>query len=168
MRESAGSGGRGCLRAAIAALLSAGLSTSAPNPSNAAPACFDPAAETFHAEAVDARSVRLADGRVLRLAGIEPFTLLLDEAGDAEEKLKRRLAELVADAELRVKIVADEPDRYGRLPALAAIGESLLQEKLAGEGLALAFTAGDPSPVSTACSRRSRRHGNGGAVSGRA
>jgi endonuclease YncB( thermonuclease family) len=146
LRKSAGGGGRGFLRGAMLSLLSAGLSASAPYPSSAAPACFNPAAGTFHAEAADARSVRLADGRVLRLAGIEPFTLLLDEAGDAEEKLKRRLAALVAGAELRVEIVDGEPDRYGRFPALAAIGDSLLQEKLAGEGLALAFAAGDPLP----------------------
>ena len=146
MSKSAGGGGRRFLRSAMVALLFAGLSAGAPNSSAAAPACFNPAAGTFHAEAVDARSVRLADGRVLRLAGIEPFTLLLDEAGDAEEKLKRRLAALVAGAELRVEIVAGEPDRYGRLPALAAIGGTLLQEKLAGEGLAVAFAAGDPLP----------------------
>ncbi len=140
----AGGRRRGALRLVL--LPAAALCLIATHLSQAAAACLDTTVEAGTAEAVDARSLRLDDGRVLRLAGIEPFTLLLGDAADAEETLESRLAELVSGAALSVEIVSGDADRYGRLPALVTIAGSLLQEKLAGEGLALGYAAGDPLP----------------------
>jgi endonuclease YncB( thermonuclease family) len=91
------------------------------------------------------RSVALQDGRVLRLAGIESFALLLPQGDEADAALQRRLQALVAGRDVHVKLVAETADRHGRLPALIAVGDGpLVQEVLAREGLAVAFAAGDP------------------------
>jgi hypothetical protein len=110
-----------------------------------ASACLDESFEAVVADAPDARSLTLADGRVLRLAGIEPFTLLLDEAEGVEEALFERPGALTTNATVRVALVSEAPDRHGRLPAFVAIGGVTLQERLAREGLAIAV-AGDALP----------------------
>ncbi len=112
-----------------------------------AAACLDGAEEDVReAEVVDARALRLADGRMLRIAGIEPFDLYRPELEEAEPRLRRRLSELTGAGPLAVKLVSGAPDRYGRLPALIEAGGALLQERLAGEGMAIAFASGDPLP----------------------
>jgi Staphylococcal nuclease homologue len=118
---------------------------SAGSPSLAA-GCLDATVGAQAASAADARSLKLDDGRVLRLSGIEPFTLLLGDTAGAENKLESRLSEFAAGKTLRVEIASEKPDRYGRLPALVTVAGSLLQETLTDEGLALAFAVGDPLP----------------------
>ncbi|MDQ3558838.1 MAG: thermonuclease family protein [Pseudomonadota bacterium] len=109
--------------------------------------CLAEAAETRVAAVIDARSVKLEDGRVLRLAGIETFALLLDSGDDAEATLRGRLETMLARAPLRVVLLTGRPDRHGRLSALVAAADgALVQEVLAREGLALAVAAGDPLP----------------------
>jgi endonuclease YncB( thermonuclease family) len=126
--------------------------------------CLDGAAAARAAQVVDARSLKLDDGRTLRLAGIEPFDLLRPDADEAEDMLRRRLAELAGGAPLLVQLAADETDRYGRYPALIAAGGALLQESLAGEGLAVAFAGGDALPCFQrilAAEENARRAGRG-------
>ncbi len=83
----------------------------------AAAGCLDATVEAQAASAVDARALKLDDGRVLRLAGVEPFTLLLGDAAGAEEQARkpacaaRRRRGAAASRSCRTK-----PDRYGRLP----------------------------------------------------
>jgi endonuclease YncB( thermonuclease family) len=110
------------------------------------PGCLEGTEEVRAAEVVDARALRLEDGRVLRIAGIEPFDLLRPELRDAEAVLRRRLAALAGEGPLSVQLAADAPDRYGRLPALVSAGGTTVQESLVGEGLAVAFAGGDPLP----------------------
>jgi endonuclease YncB( thermonuclease family) len=99
------------------------------------------------AEVVDARALGLADGRLLRIAGIEPFDLLDPKATDAGPRLRERLAQLVDGRDrLSVRLTSEEPDRYGQYPALIAAGSELLQESIAGEGLAVAYAGGSPLP----------------------
>jgi hypothetical protein len=111
------------------------------------------------------RSIALADGRVVRLAGIEPFSLLDPAADDAEAALAHRLTALIQDGPVRVRLLSDEPDRYGRLPALVAVGSSpSLQETIAGEGLAVAFATREPIPcfeAILAAEDEARRHWRG-------
>lgn len=128
-----------CLLLALAALASAFVPSGA-----SAEACLEGEVAARGANVDDARSVALQDKRVLRLAGIESFALLQDE--DAEAVLKRRLQALIAGVPLRVRLLSDKPDRYGRLPALIAAGDALVQEIVAREGLAIAFASGDPIP----------------------
>lgn len=93
----------------------------------------------------DARSLTLDDGRVLRIAGLEPFDLVDPGLEDAEAALRERVRELALGQPVLVRLAADE-DRYGRYPALIAAGGALLQEALASEGLAVAFAGGDALP----------------------
>ena len=112
---------------------------------------------------VDARALELGDGRVLRLAGIEPFDLLSAGGDQAAAELQGRLAELVKDAAVRIELLSQEPDRYGRLAALVWAGGELVQDVAAREGLALAFASGAALPcfekilAAEAEARRARR-----------
>jgi micrococcal nuclease len=135
------------LKAFLAAcgLMTLGAAAAAP-----ARACLGAAFEAPSAEVVDARSLRMADGRTLRLAGIEPFSLIAPDLEDAEEALKAALDRLAGDGPLRVTLLSEDADRYGRLPALIATGTgTLAQGELLRAGLALAFATGDPFPCFT-------------------
>lgn len=150
--------------AVLVALLVAGAAAAAIQETAEADAtCLGTTAEAIAAEVLDARSLRLEDGRVVRLAGIEPFGLLLPEPGDADAKLQRRLADLVSGATIRILLVSAEADRYGRLPAMIAVGGLLVQEKIAHDGLAIAFASGEPLPcfdrilAAEAAARRAHR-----------
>jgi hypothetical protein len=84
---------------------------------------------------------------VLRLAGIESFALLKDDGDAAESALRDRLQVLAAGQDVQVRILGDELDRYGRLSALVWLkGPQLLQEALAREGLAIAYSNAGPLP----------------------
>ena len=114
---------------------------------DAAEACLDEAILVEASGIADPRTVALADGRSLRLAGIEPIALLVTEMARAETALQDRLSALAGSGRaLHVRILSAEPDRYGRLPALIAVGDALLQETLLREGLAVAFPTGEPLP----------------------
>ena len=112
---------------------------------------------------VDARALELGDGRMLRLAGVEPFDLLSVGGDQAAAELQGRLAELVKDAAVRIEVLSQEPDRYGRLAALLWAGDELVQDVAAREGLAVAFTSGAVLPcfekilAAEAEARRARR-----------
>ena len=135
---------RRCCGLAAAALIGAGgpggLSAAADT------GCLDEAAEARAAEVMDARSLKLRDGRVVRLAGIEPFDMLRPSGSEAETALRRRIERLVATATLSVQPVAAQLDRYGRLPAMITADGALMQEALAEAGLAVAFAGGEPLP----------------------
>jgi endonuclease YncB( thermonuclease family) len=79
------------------------------------PRCTPPAIGTASVEtAVDGRTVRLADGRELRLAGIDA-----PHRGDAAaHAAKAALQSLVAGREVGLLRLGPESDRYGRLSAL--------------------------------------------------
>lgn len=80
---------------------------------SAAPCQFESQGEGRVAAIVDARSVRLDDGREIRLAGIEPTTTT-----------KQALTSLLAGRDVTLRGSDDTPDRYGRQGALVFIGES--------------------------------------------
>lgn len=62
---------------------------------------------------VDARSVRLDDGREVRLSGIE-----------ATSMTKQALTSLLVGRDVTLRSTDDTPDRYGRQGALVFVGES--------------------------------------------
>lgn len=80
---------------------------------SATPCQFESQGEGRVAAIVDARSVRLDDGREIRLAGIEPTTTT-----------KPALTSLLAGRDVTLRGSDDTPDRYGRQGALVFIGES--------------------------------------------
>jgi endonuclease YncB( thermonuclease family) len=130
MTPAAGAAGRRGKFAAVA--LPFGLMLAAASPADAAGCAFEPQGEGRVTAVIDARSIRLDDGREVRLAGIEPVTT---------EKADRTsaLSAIVAGREVTLSGEDDTPDRYGRQTAfvfLAPSGE-LVQGLLLSQGAAL-------------------------------
>lgn len=88
------------------------------------------------AAVVDARSIRLDDGREIRLAGIEPIAAHKADAIAA-------LQAIAVGRDVILRGADDAPDRYGRQPALAYPGtdrellQPPLQQRLIAQGLGL-------------------------------
>src|SRR6266404_2878893 len=104
----------------------------AASPAEAAGCAFEPQGEGRVAEILDARTFRLADGREVRLAGIEPVT---------GEKANRTLAlaAIIAGRDVKLSGEDDTPDRYGRQPAFVFVDgtETPVQGLLLAQGEAL-------------------------------
>ncbi|MGL3105947.1 thermonuclease family protein [Bradyrhizobium sp. BR 1432] len=79
----------------------------------ASPCQFESQGEGRVAAIVDARSIRLDDGREIRLTGIEPTATT-----------KQVLTSLLAGRDVTLRSPDDTPDRYGRQNALVFVGES--------------------------------------------
>lgn len=94
----------------------------------AAPCQFEAQGEGRVAAIVDARGVRLDDGREIRLSGIEPTATT-----------KQALTSLLPGREVTLRSTDDTPDRYGRQGALVFIGrsETSVQAMLLARGEAL-------------------------------
>ena len=146
------------------AAVALGLALIGTTASHAAGPC-GPASEVTSAAVADFPTTTLADGRSLRIAGIESFSVL-DGGDDADRALQARLRELVERAPIGVLLLSDEPDRYGRFPALLQRpgNAATLQEILAGEGLAVALGTDLPGPCVAAvlaAEAQARRAGRG-------
>lgn len=128
-----------------AALLGAVLYGAGPASADEIP-CLEDAEPARVASVPDARTLTLDDGRVLRLAGLEPLDLIVPGLEDAEATLGERIRALALGQPALVQLAGQDSDRYGRHPALIATGGALLQETLAREGLAVAFASGDTLP----------------------
>lgn len=104
----------------------------ATGPADAAGCAFEPQGEGRVVEIVDARTFRLADGREVVLAGIEPVVT---------EKATRRsaLSAILAGRDVTLRGEDDTPDRYGRQPAFVflAPSETLVQGQLLAQGEAV-------------------------------
>lgn len=87
-------------------------------PAFAEPACLADGAATARIKSIDDRlELVLDDERRIVLVGLEPPMVKLGEAGLAEQA-RNRLEVSVADRDVRVKLLATLPDRWGRWPAL--------------------------------------------------
>jgi endonuclease YncB( thermonuclease family) len=108
----------------------------AATPAGAAGCHFEPQGEGRVAGIIDSRTFRLADGREVRLAGIEPVV--------AAEKANRTaaLAAIVAGRDVTLSGEDDGPDRYGRQPAFVFVAgsDALVQGLLLAQGEALVST----------------------------
>src|SRR5258706_16482437 len=118
--------------AAVVSTCSLMLVVAATGPAAAAGCAFEPQGEGRVAEIIDARTFRLADGREVRLAGIEPVVT---------EKAKRTsvLSAILAGQDVTLRGEDDTPDRYGRQPAFVflASSETSVQGQLLAQGEAL-------------------------------
>jgi endonuclease YncB( thermonuclease family) len=126
------------------------LVAGAASPAHAAGCAFEPQGEGRVAEILDARTFRLADGREVRLTGIEPVTA---------EKASRTaaLSAIIAGRDVTLSGEDDTPDRYGRQPAfvfldgsetpvqglLLAQGEALVSATVTNKDCALVLTAAE-------------------------
>jgi endonuclease YncB( thermonuclease family) len=121
---------RRCGEFAAAALLVSLLL--AASPAVAAGCAFEPQGEGRVAAVIDARTLRLEDGREVRLAGIEPV------ATEATNRTAA-LAAIVTGHEVTLRGEDDTPDRYGRQPAFVFLdgAEDPVQVRLLALGAAL-------------------------------
>jgi len=120
-------------RARIAAWIAAFatlVGTSAPL--GATPCAFEAQGEGRVAAIIDGKSFRLADGREIRLAGIEP-------AGASKAERIAVLSAVLADKDVSLHGTDDTPDRYGRQSAFVVLAgtETLVQGVLLSQGAAL-------------------------------
>ena len=120
-----------CARRMAIALLVVAL----PGLAHAAPCRFEDQGQGHVTEVVDGRSFRLADGREVKLAGIEPTDATKGERIAA-------LSAIIADKDVSLHWPDDTPDRYGRQTALVflAPSDTLVQGLLLAEGAALVST----------------------------
>jgi len=133
-----------------AVLLWSLLLAAATSPADAAGCAFEPQGEGRVAAIPDARSFRLADGREVRLAGIEP--VVTEKAGRTSA-----LSAILAGRDVTLRGEDDAPDRYGRQPAfvflassetpvqglLLAQGEALVSATVTNKDCALILTAAE-------------------------
>ena len=115
-----------------------------------ADACPTDGAETVVIASVAARlELKLADGRRLRLAGLEAAAAT-PEAPDRDAEDATAFAALIAHRALAVTILSPKPDRWGRLVAFASVADAP-----AGGVAAMALDAGlaryQPEAAATAC-----------------
>jgi len=115
-----------------AAMMTCGLVLAAADPAVSAGCAFEPQGEGRVAAVIDARTLRLQDGREVRLAGIEPV---------AAEKSSRTaaLSAIVANRDVTLSGEDDTPDRYGRQPAFVFLdgSDTPVQGLLLAQGEAL-------------------------------
>ncbi len=98
------------------------------------------------AVALDGRTLELADGRRIRLAGIEPPI-----GADAARRTLATLEELTAGRAIHLRTEADAPDRYGRLIAFAFVDgtDASVQEELVRRGRAWVWSQSTEEPCLT-------------------
>jgi endonuclease YncB( thermonuclease family) len=116
----------------------------ASSPAGAAGCVFEAQGNGHVAGVIDARTFRLADGREIRLSGIEPVVSEKTAANRASA-----LAAILAGRDVTLHADDDTPDRYGREPAFvflvssrtppaeAVPAETLVQGELLAQGQAL-------------------------------
>ena len=116
-----------------ACALTAGLMLAAADPAMASGCNFEVQGEGRVDAVIDASSLRLQDGREVRLAGIEP--VVTDKANRSAA-----LAAIVAGHEVTLRGEDDAPDRYGRQPAFVFLdgADTPVQGLLLAQGEALA------------------------------
>jgi endonuclease YncB( thermonuclease family) len=121
-----------CARCAAIVLCAFAFVAAAAEPVLAASCSFEPQGEGRVAAVIDARTLRLQDGREIRLAGIEPV---------ATEKSNRAtaLSAIVDNRDVTLAGDDDTPDRYGRQPAFVflASSDTPVQNLLLAQGEAL-------------------------------
>jgi endonuclease YncB( thermonuclease family) len=86
------------------------------------------------AEVIDGRSLRLEDGREIRLAGIEPVA-----SGSGKAERAAALSAIIAGKDIILRGADDTPDRYGRQAAFVFLegSDAAVQNLLLEQGAAL-------------------------------
>lgn len=144
-------------RIAAVALL-CGMSFGVTAPSVAAGCQFESQGEGVVSAVIDARTIRLEDGREIRLAGVEVV------AGSSNDRVPALAALIGRQVILRGE--RDDPDRYGRQSAfiyLEPSASSVQSDLLArGEALASADVADDACAAELASAEAAAQHAGRG------
>jgi endonuclease YncB( thermonuclease family) len=117
----------------IAVMLICGLAVAADAPAWSAGCAFEPQGEGRVAAVIDARTLRLDDGREVRLAGIVSLT---------PDKTRAALSAIAGGHDVTLRGENDAPDRYGRQTAFVfpADAAATVQGELLRRGEALVST----------------------------
>jgi endonuclease YncB( thermonuclease family) len=123
------------------ALCAVVLATAA-EPATAAGCLLAPQGDGHVMAVIDARTLRLEDGREVVLAGVEPVTAddaTVDKAKETKASRIAALSAIVAGHDITLHGDDDTPDRYGRQPAFVFLAgsESSVQTTLLTQGDAL-------------------------------
>lgn len=121
------------LRRAAAMMLTA-MTALAAMPSRATDCAFEPQGDGHVSSVIDGRSFRLADGREIKLAGIEPVAADTTKADRIAD-----LSAIIAGKDVGLHGEDDAPDRYGRQSAFVFLAgsDTPVQSLLLKEGAAL-------------------------------
>jgi endonuclease YncB( thermonuclease family) len=121
------------LRRAAAMILTA-MTALAAMPSRATDCAFEPQGDGHVSSVIDGRSFRLADGREIKLAGIEPVAADTTKADRTAD-----LSAIIAGKDVGLRGEDDAPDRYGRQSAFVFLAgsDTPVQSLLLKEGAAL-------------------------------
>jgi endonuclease YncB( thermonuclease family) len=124
-------------RPAALMLLAMLLATAPSGARGAAPCSFADQGDGHVSDIVDGRSFHLADGREIKLAGIEP---VIPQAKGADRAAA--LSALLRDRDVMLRGPDDTPDRYGRQSAFVFLApdDTLVQALLLAQGEALVST----------------------------
>ena len=103
-------------------------------PARAADCAFEPQGDGHVTSVIDGRSFRLADGREIKLAGIEPVA-----AGTEKADRSADLSAIIAGKDVSLRGEDDAPDRYGRQNAIVFLAgsDTPVQSLLLKQGAAL-------------------------------
>ena len=109
------------------ASLAGAVALGVPQRAKAAGCEFEIQGEGRVAEVLDGRSLRLDDGREVRLLGIEPISA---------DQTKQALATMLSGKDVALRGADDAPDRYGRQAALVSVdgAASSVQVALLAQG----------------------------------
>jgi micrococcal nuclease len=146
------------MRGAAVALILGMMAASLMTPAAAEPA-FTPGGSAQINDVLDGATLTLADGRALRLVGIE--TPLRGALG---QQAKAALKELVASGTVDLRFAGNPRDRRGRVLAQIYVGAIWVQGELLRRGLARVHSAADNRlgiPEMLALERRARRYHRG-------
>ena len=138
--------------AALPACAASLLALASVGRAEAADCAFEPQGEGRVASVVDARSLRLEDGREIRLAGIE-------RAGTDQARIRAALSAIVGGRDVTLRGEDDSPDRYGRQSAFVFVegsehsvqtellrrGEALVSSDISEKNCAAALTSAETS-----------------------
>jgi endonuclease YncB( thermonuclease family) len=117
----------------------------------------------------DGATLTLADGKILRLAGliapVAPLSMSKDAPWPAAEAARQALADLALGQTITLRAAQDKPDRHGRLVGQAMLGEGTwLQRDLLRQGrdrLELTRDLAPVAPMLLKAEADARRHHRG-------
>ncbi|WP_158809173.1 hypothetical protein [Beijerinckia sp. L45] len=142
-----------CMRPLLAAALLAGP-LAMPIATPADEACSGVGMEAVVVAGVEPRlELRLRDGRLLRLAGLDPV-LSTPTVPDRDEQAREAFAASVAGRTIRIRSLSTQPDRWGRIVVLAFAANDPVGEQsggLAGAAIAAGLGRYLAEPAARGC-----------------
>ena len=94
--------------------------------------------------------LRLADGRTIRLAGLEAAAATPSDPGRADSS-RDALAALLKGHALSISTLSDRPDRWGRLAAWAFVADGAVPGGIAAAAIAAGLGRYHPEPAAAPC-----------------